>query len=138
GCRERAFDTQLGTLNLKVPKLRQGSCFPGFLEPRKTSQKALAAVVQEAWIGGVSTRRVDEPAQAMGLQGNSKSTASKLCKDIDGRAGEFLNRPLCGEWPCVRLNATYLKVRQGGRIVSAAAITAFAANTDGRRELIGR
>ena len=137
GYRERALDTRLGTLNLKVPKLRQGSYFPGFLEPRKTSEKALVAVIQEAWIGGVSTRRVDELAQAMGLQGISKSTVSKLCKDIDERVGEFLNRPLSGEWPYVWLDATYLKVRQGGRIVSVAAIIAVAANTDGRREIIG-
>jgi len=127
----------LGTLNLKVPKLRQGSYFPGFLEPRKTSEKALVAVIQEAWIGGVSTRRVDELAQAMGLSGISKSTVSKLCKDIDERVGEFLNRPLTGDWPYVWLDATYLKVRQGGRIVSVAAIIAVAANTDGRREIIG-
>gem|GEM_PF-299348 len=137
GYRERALDTRLGTLNLKVPKLRQGSYFPGFLEPRKTSEKALVAVIQEAWIGGVSTRRVDELAQAMGLSGISKSTVSKLCKDIDERVGEFLNRPLTGDWPYVWLDATYLKVRQGGRIVSVAAIIAVAANTDGRREIIG-
>ena len=134
---ERALDTRLGTLNLRVPKLRQGSYFPGFLEPRKTSEKALVAVIQEAWIGGVSTRRVDDLAQAMGLSGLSKSTVSKLCKDIDERVSEFLNRPLTGEWPYVWLDATYLKVRQGGGIVSVAATIAVAANTDGRREIIG-
>ncbi|WP_057795819.1 IS256 family transposase [Roseovarius atlanticus] len=122
GYRERALDTRLGTLNLKVPKLRQGSYFPGFLEARKTSEKALVAVIQEAWIGGVSTRRVDELAQAMGLSGISKSTVSKLCKDIDERVNDFLNRPLTGDWPYVWLDATYLKVRRGGRIVSVAAI----------------
>ena len=137
GYRERALDTRLGTLNLKVPKLRQGSYFPGFLEARKTSEQALVAVIQEAWIGGVSTRRVDELVQAMGLSGISKSTVSKLCKDIDERVGEFLNRPLTGEWPYVWLDATYLKVRQGGRIVPVAAIIAVAANTEGRREIIG-
>ncbi len=120
-----------------MPKLRQGSCFPGFLEPRRTSEKALVAVIQEAWIGGVSTRRVDDLVQAMGLSGISKSTVSKLCKDIDDRVGEFLNRPLVGDWPCLWLDATYLKVRQGGRIVSIAAIIAVAVNTDGRREIIG-
>ena len=78
--RDRALDTRLGTLNLRVPKLRQGSYFPGFLEARKTSEQALVAVIQEAWIGGVSTRRVDELVQAMGLSGISKSTVSKLCK----------------------------------------------------------
>ena len=123
--------------NLKVPKLRQGSYFPGFLEPRKPSEKALVAVVQEAWISGVSTRKVDDLVQAMGINGMSKSTVSKLCKDIDERVHEFLNRPLSGEWPYLWLDATYLKARQGGRIVSVAAIIAVAANTDGRREIIG-
>ncbi|TWI93978.1 transposase-like protein [Gemmobacter caeni] len=137
GYRERALDTRLGTLNLRVPKLRQGSYFPGFLEARKTSEQALVAVIQEAWIGGVSTRRVDELVQAMGLSGISKSTVSKLCKDIDERVGEFLNRPLTGDWPYLWLDATYLKVRQGGRIVPVAAIIAVAANTEGRREIIG-
>jgi len=137
GYRDRSLDTRLGTLNLRVPKLRQGSYFPGFLEPRRTSEKALVAVIQEAWINGVSTRRVDELVQAMGLSGISKSTVSKLCKDIDERVGEFLNRPLTGEWPYLWLDATYLKVRQGGRIVSVAAIIAVAVNTDGRREIIG-
>ncbi len=137
GYRDRPLDTRLGTLNLRVPKLRQGSYFPGFLEPRRTSEKALVAVIQEAWINGVSTRRVDELVQAMGLSGISKSTVSKLCKDIDERVGEFLNRPLTGEWPYLWLDATYLKVRQGGRIVSVAAIIAVAVNTDGRREIIG-
>ena len=134
GYRDRSLVTRLGTLNLKVPKLRQGSYFPGFLEARKTSEQALVAVIQEAWIGGVSTRRVDELVQAMGLSGISKSTVSKLCKDIDERVGEFLNRPLSGDWPYVWLDATYLKQRQGGRIVSVAAIIAVAANTEGRRE----
>ncbi len=137
GYRERALDTRVGTLNLKVPKRRQGSCFPGFLEPRKTSGKALVAVVQEAWISGVSTRKVDDLVQAMGLTGLSKSTVSKLCKDMDERVNEFLNRPQPGEWPCLWLDATDLKARQDGRIVSVAAIIAVAANTDGRREVIG-
>ncbi len=137
GYRDRELKTRLGVLNLRVPKLRQGSYFPGFLEPRRTSEKALVAVIQEAWIGGVSTRRVDELVQAMGLSGISKSTVSKLCKDIDERVREFLERPLTGEWPYLWLDATYLKVRQGGRIVSVAAIIAVAVNTDGRREIIG-
>jgi transposase-like protein len=137
GYRERELKTRLGALNLRVPKLRQGSYFPSFLEPRRTSEKALVAVIQEAWIGGVSTRRVDDLVQAMGLTGISKSTVSKLCKDIDERVREFLDRPLTGEWPYLWLDATYLKVRQGGRIVSVAAIIAMAVNTDGRREIIG-
>src|SRR5436305_4091050 len=137
GFRERALDTRLGTLQLRVPKLRQGSYFPPFLEPRKVSEKALVAVIQEAWIGGVSTRRVDDLVQAMGLSGISKSTVSKLCKDIDERVTGFLERPLEGEWPYLWLDATYLKVREGGRIVSVAAIIAVAVNAEGRREIVG-
>jgi transposase-like protein len=137
GFRERALDTRLGTLQLRVPKLRQGSYFPPFLEPRKVSEKALVAVIQEAWIGGVSTRRVDDLVQAMGLPGISKSTVSKLCKDIDERVNAFLARPLEGEWPYLWLDATYLKVREGGRIVSVAAIIAVAVDTEGRREIVG-
>src|SRR3712207_4035201 len=97
GYRDRAFDTRLGTLQLRIPKLRQGSYFPPFLEARKTSEKALVAVIQEAWVGGVSTRRVDDLVQAMGLSGISKSTVSKLCKEIDERVQAFLDRPLAGE-----------------------------------------
>jgi putative transposase len=137
GYRDRTLDTRLGSLQLRVPKLRQGSYFPPFLEPRKVSEKALAAVVQEAWIGGVSTRRVDELVQATGLSGISRSTVSKLCKGIDERVGSFLERPLEGEWPYLWLDATYLKVREGGRIVSVAAIIAVAVDTEGRREIVG-
>ena len=137
GHRERTLDTRLGPLQLRIPKLRQGSYFPPFLEPRKTSERALIAVIQEAWIGGVSTRRVDDLVQAMGLTGISKSQVSKLCKDIDERVGAFLERPLDGGWPYLWLDATYLKQREGGRIVSVAAIIAVAVNTDGRREIVG-
>src|SRR5215210_1332313 len=137
GYRERTLDTRLGPLNLKIPKLRTGSYFPPFLEARKTAERALVAVIQEAWIAGVSTRRVDDLVQAMGLTGISKSQVSKLCKEIDERVRAFLNRPLEGDWPYLWLDATYLKVREGGRIVSVAAIIAVAANTDGRREIIG-
>ena len=94
-------------------------------------------MIQEAWIGGVSTRRVDDLVQAMGLSGISKSQVSKLCKEIDERVHAFLDRPLAGEWPYLWLDATYLKQREGGRIVSVAAIIAVAANTDGRREIVG-
>ena len=137
GYRERSLDTRLGSLQLRIPKLRQGSYFPPFLEPRKTTEKALVAVIQEAWIGGVSTRRVDDLVQAMGLTGISKSQVSKLCKDIDERVNAFLDRPIEGEWPYLWLDATYLKQREGGRIVSVAAIIAVAVDTDGRREIVG-
>jgi putative transposase len=138
GYRERALDTRLGTLQLRIPKLRAGPAyFPPFLEPRKTSAKALVAVIQEAWIGGVSTRRVDELAQAMGLAGIDKSRVSRLCKEIDERVNAFLDRPLAGEGPYLWLDATYLKVREGGRIVSVAAIIAVAVDAEGRREIVG-
>src|SRR6476659_11200295 len=137
GYRDRALDTRLGSLQLRIPKLRQGSYFPPFLEARKVSEKALIAVIQEAWIGGVSTRRVDDLVQAMGLSGISKSQVSKLCKGIDERVNAFLDRPIEGEWPYLWLDATYLKVRDGGRIVSVAAIIAMAVDTDGRREIVG-
>jgi transposase-like protein len=137
GYRDRVLDTRLGSLQLRVPKLRQGSYFPPFLEPRKTSEKALVAVIQEAWIGGVSTRRVEDLVQAMGLGGIGKSTVSKLCKEIDERVNAFLDRPLEGEWPYLWLDATYLKVREGGRIIAVAAIIAVAVDTEGRREIVG-
>jgi putative transposase len=137
GFRDRSLDTRLGALQLRIPKLRQGSYYPPFLEPRKTTEKALVAVIQEAWIGGVSTRRVDDLVQAMGLGGISKSTVSKLCKDIDERVGVFLERPLSGEWPYLWLDATYLRQREGGRIVSVAAIIAVACDAEGRREIVG-
>ena len=97
GYRDRSLDTRLGSLQVRIPKLRQGSYFPPFLEPREMSEKALVAVIQEAWVGGVSTRRVDDLVQAMGLSGISKSTVSKLCKDIDERVNAFLDRPLSGD-----------------------------------------
>lgn len=126
GYRERSLGTRLGTLNVKVPKLRQGSYFPGFLEPRKTSEKALVAVIQEAWIGGVSTRRVDELAQAMGLQGISKSAVSKLCKgepchangpsDIgDRRARERIPEPPAHRRLALRLAGRHVSEGAPGR-----------------------
>jgi len=132
GFRERAFETRLGTLDLKIPKLRKGSYFPGFLEPRRTGERALVAVIQEAWIQGVSTRKVDDLVQAMGI-----SQVSALCKDIDIRVDSFLDRPLDGEWPYIWLDATYLKTRENGRVVSVAAIIATGVNTEGRREILG-
>jgi transposase-like protein len=98
GYRDRLLDTRLGAPQLRIPKPRQGSYFQPFLEPRKTSEKALVAVIQEAWIGGVSTRRVEDLVQAMGLTGIGKSTVSKLCQNIDERVNSFLQRPLEGDW----------------------------------------
>lgn len=137
GYRERAFETRLGTLDLRIPKLRHGSYFPAFLEPRKTAERALVAVVQEAWIQGVSTRKVDDLVQALGMSGISKSQVSALCREIDARVKAFLERPIEGEWPYLWLDATYLKTREGGRIMPVAAIIAMGVNRDGRREILG-
>ena len=137
GYRERLWETRVGSVDLRIPKLRRGSYFPAFLEPRRTAEKALAAVVQEAYIQGVSTRSVDELVKAMGMTGISKSQVSRLCADIDERVNAFLRRPLEGEWPYLWIDATYVKVRQAGRIVSVAVIIAVAVNTEGVREVVG-
>ena len=137
GFRERVWETRAGAIDLKLPKLRTGSYFPGFLEPRRTAEKALAAVIQEAYIQGVSTRSVDDLVKALGMSGISKSQVSRLCAEIDERVGAFLGRPLEGDWPYLWIDATYVKVRQAGRIVSVAVIIAVAVNTDGVREVLG-
>jgi putative transposase len=137
GYRERAWETRAGSVGLRIPKLRQGSYFPGFLEPRRTAEKALAAVIQEAYIQGVSTRSVDELVKAMGMSGISKSQVSRLCAEIDERVGAFLNRPIEGDWPYLWIDATYVKTREAGRIVSVAVILAIGVNTDGQREVLG-
>jgi len=137
GYRDRAWDTRLGRVDLRIPKVRKGSYFPGFLEPRRTAERALAAVIQEAYIQGISTRSVDDLVQAMGLSGVSKSEVSRICAEIDERVGVFLNRPIEGCWPYLWIDATYLKVQEGGRIISTAVIIAIAVNTDGRREVLG-
>jgi len=137
GYRERMWETRAGTIELKLPKLRSGSYFPGFLEPRRTAEKALTAVVQEAYIQGVSTRSVDDLVKALGMTGISKSQVSRLCTEIDERVGAFLGRPIEGDWPYLWIDATYVKVRQAGSIVSVAVIIAVAVNTDGVREVLG-
>jgi putative transposase len=137
GYRERPWHTTIGTIPVAIPKLRKSSYFPEFLEPRRTADKALVAVIQEAYVHGVSTRSVDDLVKAMGMSGISKSQVSRLCEDIDERVKTFLERPIEGTWPYVWIDATYVKVRQSGRIVSVAVIIAVAANTDGRREVLG-
>src|SRR4051794_32557691 len=137
GYRERAWETRAGTVELRIPKLRKGSYFPGFLEPRRLAEKALTAVVQEAYIQGISTRSVDDLVKALGMSGISKSQVSRLCEEIDERVTAFLDRPIEGEWPYLWIDATYVKVRAAGRIVPAAVIIAVAVNSDGRREVLG-
>jgi putative transposase len=133
GDRDRVWHTRAGTVPLKIPNLRSGSYFPGFLEPRRYSEKAMAAVIQEAYVQGVSTRSVDELVKALGMTGISKNQVSLLCEEIDARVDAFLSRPIEGDWPYIWIDATYVKVRQSGRIVSVAAIIAVAVNTEGRR-----
>ncbi len=137
GYREREWETRAGTIPLRIPKLRQGSYFPGFLEPRRTAEKALAAVIQEAYVQGVSTRNVDALVKAMGMSGISKSEVSRLCGEIDEKVTAFRERPIEGDWPYLWIDATYVKVREAGRIVPVAVIIAVGVNTDGRREVLG-
>src|SRR6266849_4305548 len=137
GYRERDWETRAGTVELRIPKLRRGSYFPAFLEPRRLAEKALTAVIQEAYVQGISTRSVDDLVRAMGMEGISKSQVSRLCEEIDERVKAFLDRPIEGDWPYLWIDATYVKARQAGRIVSVAVIVAVAVNADGRREVLG-
>ncbi len=137
GYRDRTWETRAGTVDLRIPKLRTGSYFPDFLEPRRTAEKALTAVIQEAYIQGISTRSVDELVKAMGMSGVSKSQVSRLCEEIDERVQAFLQRHIEGDWPYLWIDATYVKTRQAGRVVSVAVIIAVAVNTDGIREILG-
>jgi transposase-like protein len=137
GYRDRDWQTRVGTVELRIPKLRRGAYFPAFLEPRRTAEKALTAVIQEAYVQGLSTRSVDDLVRAMGMDGVSKSQVSRLCAEIDERVRDFLARPIEGDWPYVWLDATYVKVREAGRIVPVAVTIAVGVNADGRREVLG-
>ena len=125
GYRDRLWDTRAGAIDLRIPKLRQGSYFPSFLEPRRTAEKALMAVIQEAYLQGVSTRAVDDLVRAMGATGVSRSEVSRLVSEIDERVHAFLDRPLEGTFKHVWLDATYLKVRENHRVPSKAVVVAI-------------
>ena len=137
GYRERAWDTRVGTVELRVPRVRDGSFFPALLEPRKRAERALTAVVQEAYVQGVSTRRVDDLVQALGLAGISKSQVSRLCQDLDTEVERFRTRRLDGPYPYVWLDATFVKVREQGRVVSQAVVIAIGVRQSGEREVLG-
>jgi putative transposase len=137
GYRERRWDTRVGTIDLRVPRVRDGGYFPALLDPRRRAERALVAVVQEAYVHGISTRRVDDLVQALGIVGISKSEVSRLCATLDAEVERFRTRPLAGPYPYLWLDATYLKVRQDGRIVSMAVVIAIGVNAEGRREVLG-
>lgn len=137
GYRERQWDTRVGSIDLKVPRVRDGSFFPSLLEPRKRAEQALVAVVQEAYVHGVSTRRVDDLVKALGIEGISKSQVSRLCQELDTVVERFRTRPLSGSYPYVWLDATYLKVREDGRVVSMAVVIAIGVHDSGQREVLG-
>jgi putative transposase len=137
GYREREWDTRVGTIGLRVPRVRDGSYFPTLLEPRKRAEQALVAVVREAYVQGVSTRKVDGLVQALGLDGISKSQVSRLCETLDEEVERFRGRPLGGAYPYVWLDATFVKVRAGGRVVAMAVVLAIGVNGDGQREVLG-
>jgi putative transposase len=137
GYRERDWDTRVGTIELKVPRVRDGSYFPSLLEPRRRAERAMLAVVQEAYVQGVSTRRVDELVQALGLAGISKSQVSRICRELDAEVDRFRTRRLDGPYPYVWLDATFLKVRQTGKVVSMAVVIAIGVRASGEREVLG-
>jgi putative transposase len=138
GYRERTWETRAGAIELKVPRVRDGSYFPSLLEPRRRAERALSAVVQEAYVHGVSTRKVDELVKALGMTGISKSRVSELCEELDEEVERFRNRELEGTYPYVWLDATYVKARQDGRVVSIAVVIAVGVNGEtGEREILG-
>jgi putative transposase len=138
GYRERTWETRAGAIELKVPRVRDGSYFPALLEPRRRAERALSAVVQEAYVHGVSTRKVDELVKALGMTGISKSRVSELCEELDEEVERFRNRELEGTYPYVWLDATYVKARQDGRVVSIAVVIAVGVNGEtGEREILG-
>jgi putative transposase len=138
GYRQRSWDTRVGSVELSVPRVRDSSYFPSLLEPRRKAERALAAVVQEAYVHGVSTRKVDELVKALGMTGISKSRVSELCEELDEEVERFRNRALEGSYPYVWVDATYLKARQDGHVASTAVVIAVGVNAQtGEREVLG-
>ena len=138
GYRNRTWDTRVGTMELHIPKLREGSYFPSLLEPRRRSEKALLSVIQQAYVEGVSTRRVDDLIKALGCDGISSSQVSRICGDLDEVVDSFLGRPLDGgPYPYVWLDGLTQKVREGGRIVNVCVVVATGVNAEGQREVLG-
>jgi putative transposase len=137
GYRMRTWDTRVGTIELAIPKIRPGSYFPSLLEPRRRAERALLAVVQEAYVHGVSTRKVDDLLKALGLDGMSKSEVSRICAELDVEVEAFRSRPITGEHPYLWIDATYHKVRQDGRVQSMATVVAIGVTADGERQILG-
>ena len=138
GYRPRPWDTRVGTLELQIPRVREGSYFPTLLEPRRRSERALLAVVQQAYVEGVSTRKVDALVKSLGCEGISKSQVSRICQELDQAVESFLGRPLDGgPYPYLWLDALTQKVREEGRIVNVSVVVGTAVNTEGKREVLG-
>ena len=137
GYRERIWDTRAGTVPLRIPRLRMGSYFPSLLEPRRRAERALLAVIQEAYVLGVSTRKMEALVQALGMEGISKSEVSRICGELDEEVNKWRQRPLEGEYPYLWLDATYVKVREGGVVISQAIVIAYGVRETGEREVLG-
>jgi len=137
GYRQRRWDTRVGELELAIPKLRTGSYFPSFLEPRRRAEQALVAVVQEAYVNGISTRKVDRLVEQLGLRGMSKDQVSRLCRGLDEQVTVFRERPLAGAYPYLWLDAKVERVREPGGVRHKALVIAYGIHETGRREVIG-
>jgi transposase-like protein len=138
GYRSRLWETRVGEISLQIPRKREGlAYFPGFLEPRRRSEQAIVAVVMEAYVNGVSTRKVDRLVEQLGISGMTKDRVSSLCRALDEQVRIFRERPLEGDYPYLWLDAKQIKVRSGGHVRSKAAVVAYAVHASGRREVIG-
>ena len=137
GYRTRTWDTRVGTIELRIPKVSAGAYFPSLLEPRRRAEKALHAVVVEAYVKGVSTRKVDDLVRALGIDGISRSEVSRICKVLDEEVKAFLGREIEGEHPYVWLDATFHKVREAGRVTSMATVVAIGVDDQGQRLILG-